>query len=71
VLDKHLKGRVFIVGRIICIADISEWGGRSGTARIPGGWRIPLAAFPNLQRCPAIVRDQQCKSCGSEKDHRF
>src|SRR5258708_4614185 len=50
VLDKHLKGRDFIVGKEFSIADISAWGWLDRAPRVLPGDGDPLAAFPNLQR---------------------
>lgn len=50
VLDTHLKGREFIVGREFTIADISGWGWLDRAARVLPGEDNPLAAFPNVER---------------------
>ena len=50
VLDKHLKGRGFIVANEYSIADISAWGWLDRAARVLPGDTDPLQAFPDLQR---------------------
>ena len=50
VLDKHLKGRDFIVANGYSIVDISAWGWLDRAARVLPGDTDPLRAFPDLQR---------------------
>src|SRR5258708_7164535 len=50
VLDKHLKIRVFIVGKEYSIADISALGWLHRAPRLLPFDGHPLAAFPNPQR---------------------
>lgn len=63
VLDTHLNGREFIVGKEFTIADISAWGWLDRAARVLPGESDPLAAFPNVKRLfetvdsrPAVTR---------------
>src|ERR1700677_3399012 len=49
ILDKHLAGRDFIVGRGYTIADISAWGWIDRAAVVLRGPH-PLGAYPNLKR---------------------
>jgi GST-like protein len=63
VLDQHLKGREFIVGKEFTIADISAWGWLDRAGRVLPGASDPLAAFPNVKRLfetidsrPAVAR---------------
>lgn len=73
VLDRHLAGREFILGREYSIADMSAWGWLGRAGRVLPGEGETLAAFPNLKRLfdkvearPAAAR---AKAVG--KDHRF
>src|SRR5258705_1768970 len=73
VLDKHLKGRDFIVGKEFSIADISAWGWLDRATRVLPGDTDPLSAFPNLERWfrainsrPAVAR---ARAVG--KNHAF
>jgi GSH-dependent disulfide-bond oxidoreductase len=73
VLDDHLAGREFIVGKDYTIADISAWGWIDRAPRVLPGEADPLAAFPNLKRWfqavesrPAVAR---ARAVG--KDHAF
>jgi GST-like protein len=73
VLDRHLSGRDFILGRDYSIADISAWGWLGRAAIVLPGDDDPLAAFSNLKRLfetvdarPAVAR---AKAVG--KDHPF
>jgi GST-like protein len=63
VLDTHLDGREFIVGKELTIADISAWGWLDRAGRVLPGDGDPLAAFPNVKRLfeaidsrPAVAR---------------
>jgi GSH-dependent disulfide-bond oxidoreductase len=63
VLDAHLKGRDFIVGREFSIVDISAWGWVDRAPIVLPGEADPLAAYPNLKRWftainarPAVAR---------------
>ena len=73
VLDKHLKGRVFIVGKEYSIADISAWGWLDRAPRVLPGDGDPLAAFPNLQRWFRAIdsRPAVAKARAVGKDHAF
>jgi GST-like protein len=73
VLDKHLKGRVFIVGKDYSIADISAWGWLDRASRVLPGDGDPLAAFPNLQRWFRAIdsRPAVAKARAVGKDHAF
>jgi GST-like protein len=73
VLDTHLKGREFIVGKDFTIADISAWGWLERAPRVLPSEAGPLAAFPNIDRWyraidarPAVAR---ARAIG--KDHTF
>ena len=73
VLDTHLKGREFVVGKDFTIADISAWGWLERAPRVLPGDAPPLAAFPHLDRWyraidarPAVAR---ARAIG--KDHAF
>ena len=73
VLDTHLKGREFIVGKDFTIADISAWGWLERAPRVLPGDAAPLTAFPNIERWyraidarPAVAR---ARAVG--KDHAF
>lgn len=73
VLDTHLDGREFIVGKEFTIADISAWGWLDRAARVLPGESDPLAAFSNVQRLfktidsrPAVAR---ARAVG--KNHAF
>ncbi len=73
VLDRHLEGRDFILGKDYSIADMSAWGWLGRASRVLPGADDPLAAFPNLKRMfekvearPAAAR---AKAVG--KDHSF
>src|SRR5580704_8955635 len=50
VLDKHLAGREFIVGKEYTIADISGWGWVDRASFVLPGNDAPLAAYPNVRR---------------------
>ena len=73
VLDRHLAGRDFILGRDYSIVDISAWGRLKRAAIVLPGEDDPLAAFANLKRLvetvdarPAVAR---AKEIG--KNHPF
>ena len=64
VLDKHLKGRDFLVANEYSIVDISAWGWLDRAPRVLPGDTDPLQAFPDLQRWfraidsrPAVAKD--------------
>ena len=50
VLDRHLEGRDFILGKDYSIADMSAWGWLGRASRVLPGSDDPLAAFPNFKR---------------------
>jgi GST-like protein len=50
VLDTHLKGREYIVGKEFTIVDISAWGWLERAPRVLPGDAPPLSAFPDLDR---------------------
>jgi GSH-dependent disulfide-bond oxidoreductase len=63
ILDTHLRGREFIVGKDITIADISAWGWLERAPRVLPGDAPALAAFPEIDRWyrgidarPAVAR---------------
>lgn len=63
VLDTHLEGREFIVGKDFTIADISAWGWLERASRVLPSEGGPLAALPNIDRWyraidarPAVAR---------------
>jgi GST-like protein len=73
VLDQHLAGRDYIVGKDYTIADISAWGWLDRAPIVLAGAADPLAAFPNLKRWfgtidarPAVAR---ARTVGN--DHAF
>jgi GST-like protein len=73
VLNDHLSGRDYIVGREYSIADISAWGWLDRASRVLAGEVDPLSAYPNLKRLfltvdgrPAVAR---ARTVG--KDHAF
>lgn len=73
VLDRHLKGREFIVGKDLTIADISAWGWLDRAPRVLPGETAPLAAFPNLERWYKAIdaRPTVAKARAVGKDHTF
>lgn len=73
VLDRHLKGREFIVGKDFTIADISAWGWLDRAPRVLPGETAPLAAFPNLERWYKAIdaRPTVAKARAVGKDHTF
>jgi len=73
VLEDHLAGREFVVGKGYTIADMSAWGWIDRAARVMKGEADPLAGFPNIKRWfqgidarPAVAR---ARAVG--KDHAF
>jgi GST-like protein len=72
VLDKHLAGKDFIVGKGLTIADISAWGWIDRAAVVLGG-TDPLAAYPNLKRWFTAVnaRPAVAKARLVGSDHAF
>jgi GST-like protein len=73
VLDKHLKGREFIVGKEYSIADISAWGWLDRAPRVLPGDTNPLRAFPNMERWFRAIdsRPAVAKARAVGKDHAF
>jgi GST-like protein len=73
VLDRHLNGREFIVGKDLTIADISAWGWLDRAPRVLPGETAPLAAFPNLERWYKAIdaRPTVAKARAVGKDHTF
>jgi GST-like protein len=74
VLNDHLEGRDFIVGRDYTIVDMSAWGWLDRASRVRKGETDPLAAFPNLKRLfetvdarPAVAR---ARAVGKEHDFK-
>ncbi|MCD0501479.1 glutathione S-transferase family protein [Bordetella petrii] len=66
VLDTHLAGRDYIVGKGYTIADMSGWGWLDRASRVMKGESDPLAAYPNIKRWfqaidarPAAARARQ------------
>src|SRR5271163_4424083 len=55
VLDRHLSGRDFILGREYSIVDISAWGWLKRAGIVLPGEDDPLAAFSNLKRLVEAV----------------
>jgi len=73
VLDDHLAGRNWMVGRSYTIADMSVWGWVDRAGRVMKGAVGPLAPYPHLKRLmekvearPAVPR---ARAVG--KDHQF
>src|ERR1700744_663682 len=63
VLNDHLEGRDYIVGKGYTIADISAWGWLDRASFVRKGAEDPLGAFPNVKRLfqtvdarPAVAR---------------
>ena len=73
VLDKHLAGRDFILGKDYSIADMSAWGWLARASRVLPGADDPLAHFPNLKRLFDAVDARPAAARGKEigKDHPF
>ena len=69
VLDSHLKGRNFIVGKDYSIVDMSAWGWIDRAPIVLPGEADPLAAYPDLKRWftaingrPAVARARKVGS---------
>jgi GST-like protein len=73
VLDKHLAGRDFILGREYSIADMSAWGWLERAPRVLPGSDDPLARFPNLKRLFQSVdaRPAAARARAVGKNHAF
>jgi GST-like protein len=73
VLDTHLKGREFIIGKEFTIADISAWGWLERAPRVLPGDAPPLTAFPNIERWYAAIdaRPAAARARMVGKDHAF
>jgi GST-like protein len=73
VLDTHLKGREFIVGKDFTIADISAWGWLERAPRVLPSESGALAAFPNIDRWYRSVdaRPTVARVRAVGKDHAF
>ena len=73
VLDKHLKGREFILGKEYSIADISAWGWLDRAPRVLPSDTDPLRAFPNLELWFRAIdsRPAVAKARAVGKDHPF
>jgi GST-like protein len=63
VLDRHLDGRDYILGKSYSIVDMAAWGWIDRAPRVMAGSDTPLAPFPNLRRWfqeidtrPAVAR---------------
>lgn len=63
VLDTHLQGREFMIGKDFSIVDIAAWGWIDRAPIVLAGDADPLAAYPNLKRWfsainarPAVAR---------------
>jgi GST-like protein len=73
VLDDHLKGRDWIVGRDYSIADISAWGWLDRAPRVLANPDDPLRAYPNLKRLMAAIdaRPAAARARAVGKGHTF
>ena len=73
VLDRHLSGRDFILGREYSIVDMSAWGWLKRAAIVLPGEDDPLAAFSNLKRLVEAVDARPAAARAKEigKDHPF
>ena len=73
VLDTHLKGREFIVGKDFTIADISAWRWLERAPRVLPSESGALAAFPNIDRWYRSVdaRPTVARVRAVGKDHAF
>jgi GST-like protein len=73
VLDTHLKGREFIVGKEFTIADISAWGWLERAPRVLLSEGGSLAAFPNIDRRYGAIdaRPAVARARAAGKDHAF
>ena len=73
VLDRHLSGRDFILGRDYSIADISAWGWLMRASIVLPGDDDPLSAFSNVKRLVETVdaRPAAARAKAVGKDHPF
>ena len=73
VLDRHLSGRDFILGREYSIVDMSAWGWLKRAAIVLPGEDDPLTAFSNLKRLVEAVDARPAAARAKEigKDHPF
>jgi GST-like protein len=73
VLDRHLSGREFVLGREYSIVDMSAWGWLKRAAIVLPGEDDPLAAFSNLKRMVESVDARPAAARAKEigKDHPF
>jgi GST-like protein len=73
VLDDHLAGRDFIVGKTYTIADMSAWGWLDRAGRVLKGEAEPLAAYPNIKRWFAAIdaRPAVARARAVGQDHAF
>ena len=73
VLDRHLAGRPFILGRDYSIADMSAWGWLMRASIVLPGEEDPLAAFSNVKRLVETVdaRPAAARAKAVGKDHPF
>jgi GSH-dependent disulfide-bond oxidoreductase len=73
VLDRHLKGREFIVGDDYTIADMSAWGWVDRASRVFKGSEAPLGPFPEIARWFAAIdaRPAVARARAVNKTHAF
>jgi GSH-dependent disulfide-bond oxidoreductase len=73
VLETHLNGREFIVGKEFTIADISAWGWIDRASRVLPGESSTLATFPNIERWFRAIdsRPAVAKARAVGKGHAF
>ncbi|MGV2495337.1 glutathione S-transferase family protein [Pelagerythrobacter aerophilus] len=73
VLNDHLEGRAFIVGKTYTIADMSAWGWLDRASRVMKGADDPLALYPNLKRLFETVdaRPAAARARNIGEDHQF
>lgn len=73
VLDQHLAGREFILGREYSILDMSAWGWLERAPRVLPGSDDPLAQFPNLKRLFQTVdaKPAAARARAVSKSHAF
>jgi GST-like protein len=73
VLDIHLAGRNYIVGKEYTLADISTWGWLIRAPRVMKGSEDALAEYPNLKRWFERVdaRPAAARAKDAGKDHAF
>jgi GSH-dependent disulfide-bond oxidoreductase len=73
VLDKHLRGRDFIVGKEYSIVDISAWGWIDRAKFVLPGSDDPLAPFANVRRWFHAIdaRPAVAKARAVGTDHAF